>query len=162
MENNLAMLYNELGTKVVSMIPGKWEKIYYLGEVENGKSSWSSVFYFTENDTEDYIVSHDIPEKYKVSEDIYEQLIDEANEILLKIYDCFIENDQEPWEQLSMLIDNTGKFNINYSYGAISNNDKGPMEREMIWAYETFGKLPKEGTYMRKLLDKYIEQKSKL
>lgn len=161
MENKLAVLYNKLGSKIVSTIPEKWEKIYFLGEVGNGKTSRSSVFYFMEPGADQYTVSYNIPERYKVSEEIYEQLMDEAEKILLEIYDCFVESNQEPWEQLSMSIDNAGKFNIDYSYGTISGSDKGPMEREMIWAYEAFGNLPEEGTYMRKLLDKYIEQKSK-
>lgn len=161
MENKLAKLYNELGTKVVSTIPGQWKQIYYLGEVGTGRDSWSSVFYFKEQNSDEFIESNDIPEKYKVSEEIYEQLVDEMNEILLKIYDCFIDNNQEPWEQLSMYISETGEFNIDYLYGTISTNDRGPMEREIIWAYETFGNMPKEGTYMRKLLNKYIGQKDK-
>lgn len=161
MENKLAKLYNEIGTKIVSAIPVKWEKIYYLGEITKEKSSWSSVFYYTEENSSQYIESNDIPEKYKVPKTIYEKLMDEINEILLEIYDCFIENGQQPWEQLSLYIDQTGDFSINYLYDTISCGNRGPMEREIIWAYETFGNVPPEGTYLRKILDKYVGQKGK-
>ena len=40
----------------------------------------------------------------------------EYNKPKLKIYDCFIDNGQEPWEQLSMSFDSLGKFNIDYDY----------------------------------------------
>ena len=31
----------------------------------------------------------------------------------------------------------------------------GQVGREVIWAYEAFGLEPKEGTYMRGILDNY-------
>lgn len=161
MESKLAALYNELTQKVISMIPVSWETVYFLGEVEKGKSSWSSVFYFKETGSEEFIKSHNIPDNYDVSEDTYDELLDEACEILLKIYDCFLENSKEPWEQLSLTVNSTGSFNIDYFYDKISNSGKGPMEREIIWAYDTFGNIPKDGTFSRKLLDEYLEQKNK-
>lgn len=42
----------------------------------------------------------------------------------------------------------------------ISSNDRGPMEREVIWAYNTFGNIPKEGTYMKKVLDAYLSEET--
>lgn len=159
MEKKLAELYNELATKIVSMIPVNWEKLYYLGEVESNKLSWSSVFYFEDEKTKETIKSHEIPERFNVSEEIYNQLLEQANEILIKIYDCFIENGQEPWEQLSLSVDNEGDFSIDYLYEKMKNNDLGQMEREIIWAFETFGYKPKEGSYTRKILEKYISNK---
>lgn len=154
MEKKLAGLYNELASKLISIIPAKWEEIYYLGEVELGKSSWSSVFYFKEKDTQQYVKSHEIPKRYDVSEEIYNQLSNDLDLILLKLYDCFLENGQELWEQLSFFVNTDGEFNIDYLYDKLKDNDKGQIEREVIWAYKTFGFKPKEGSYMRKLLDK--------
>ena len=158
-ESRLTEYYSQIANKLDEMIPCEWERIYYLGEVEAQRRSWSSVFYFKPIDSDEYVRSHNIPDKYDVSEDIYDQLLDEASEILLEIYDCFVQNSQEPWEQLSLCLDATGRFNMNYLYDAISSNGRGPMEREVIWAYDTFGYMPKEGTYMRKVLDAYLEQK---
>lgn len=159
MEKQLAELYNELATKLVSMIPEGWEKIYYLGEVEANKLSWSSVFYFVNDKEKEVVKCHEIPEKYSVSEEIYSQLLEEINKILTKIYDCFIENGQEAWEQLSFSINNEGDFNIDYLYGKMKHSELGQMEREIIWAFETFGYKPKEGSYTRKILEKYISNK---
>ena len=41
MESKLANLYEELGKIIISMIPCEWQDIYYLGEVEKDKASWS-------------------------------------------------------------------------------------------------------------------------
>lgn len=159
MEQQLATLYNKLADKIISMIPVKWNKIYYLGEVEKGKLSWSSVFYFEEINSKEIVKSHGIPEKYNVSEKIYDELLDELDVILIEIYDCFIKNNQEPWEQLSFELDMAGKFKIDYLYNKISNTEDDQLQREIIWAYETFGFKPKEGSYTRKILEKYIANK---
>ena len=159
MEQQLATLYNKLADKIISMIPVKWNKIYYLGEVEKGKLSWSSVFYFEEINSKEIVKSHGIPEKYNVSEKIYDELLDELDVILIEIYDCFIKNNQEPWEQLSFELDMAGKFKIDYLYNKISNTEDDQLQREIIWAYETLGFKPKEGSYTRKILEKYIANK---
>ena len=46
MEQQLASLYSKLAKHIVAMIPVKWDAVHYLGEVEKGKQSYSSVFYF--------------------------------------------------------------------------------------------------------------------
>lgn len=114
MEKKFADIYSKLANKIVSMIPVQWNKLYYLGEVENNKSSWSSVFYFESKDDNEIVKSHSIPEKYDVSEEIYEDLLNEVNELLLALYECFQKNEQELWHQVSLSLDNTGKFNIDY------------------------------------------------
>lgn len=157
MENTLVKLYNELGNKIVSMIPGQWEKIYYLGEVEGGRKSCSSVFYFIEQNAEEINRSHDIPTKYQVSDKIYRQLNIEACDILLKIYDCFVDNGQIPWEQLTMSIDKSGGFKVDFVYDIISKCDNSQMEREIIWAYDICGYMPQEGTYPRKVLERLLK-----
>lgn len=45
MEEKLGELYNEIANSIISAIPVEWEDIYYLGEVEKNKKSWSSVFF---------------------------------------------------------------------------------------------------------------------
>jgi len=159
MEKQFADIYSKLANKIVSMIPVQWNKLYYLGEVENNKSSWSSVFYFESTDDNEIVKSHNIPEKYDVSEEIYEDLLNEVNELLLELYECFQKNEQELWHQVSLSLDNTGKFNIDYLYDIINDDDGGQVKRELVWAYETFEFMPKEGSYSRKIIDKYISDK---
>lgn len=159
MENELGELYSELAQKIISMIPVNWDRIYYLGEVEKEQLSWSSVFYFEETDSKIFVKSHNIPEKYSVSQQIYDELLVELNSLLLKIYKCFEENDQPVWDQLDFSLTSDGKFNVNFLYDKISENDGGQAKREIIWAYNSFGFKPKEGTFTRKLLDSYLNEK---
>ena len=44
---------------------------------------------------------------------------------------------------------------MNFVYEQMKKSNMGQVGREVIWAYETFGSEPKEGTYMRKILDDY-------
>lgn len=39
-------LIGELAQQVIDMIPVKWSEIYFLGEVEKERTSWSADFYF--------------------------------------------------------------------------------------------------------------------
>lgn len=159
MEQELGVLYNELAQKIISMIPVEWNEIYYLGEVEKKQMSWSSVFYFEETSSKKFVKSHNIPDVYNVSQQIYDELLVELNSILLNIYTCFEENEQPLWDQLSFYLNSDGKFNVDFLYDKISDDDGGQAKREVIWAYNSFGFKPKEGTFTRKLLDSYLNEK---
>lgn len=158
MENELAKLYNKLADQIAEMIPAEWDDTYYLGEVEKEKKSWSSVFYFTDIKRAQKIDANSIPGIYKVSEDIYVELLLQLNKTLLEIYDCFIENGQEPWEQLSFYFNKSGKFKVKFFYDVMNEEDGGQFVREIVWAYNTFGYIPAEGTYAKKILDKYLKK----
>lgn len=158
MENQLAEIYGDLADRIIDAIPDEWEKLYYLGEVENGRSSWSSVFYFFDDDR--IIRSHNIPEVYGVSRDIYMELLDAIDAMLLKLYDCFIENGKEAWDQVSLTIYDTGKFNIDYKYDVIEKTNGGQVKREVIWAFETIGIIPEENSFQRTLYEEYLKEKN--
>ena len=87
MEKQLAQLYNKLANQVINMIPVEWEDVYFLGEVEKGRSSYSTVFFYTDINKNEKIKSNNIPETYNVSKDIYMELWMELGDILLEIYD---------------------------------------------------------------------------
>ena len=160
MENQLSQLYNELAQKLISAIPTKWEKIYFLGEVEKGRLSCSSIFYFIDCENGKAIRSHNIPQAYSVSEKMYNKFLFDLNNVLLKLYDCFAENEQELWEQFTFYLNDAGKFDANFKYDIFHENDGGQSRREIIWAYETFGYKPKEGTYFGRILCEYLNEKN--
>ncbi len=156
MEKELARSYNKLADQIAYMIPVEWDDINFLGEVEKGRRSWSSVFYFTDVEKDKKIAANSIPDIYKVSEDIYVGSLLQLNKTLLEIYDHFIKDDQEPWEQLSLYLNKDGKFKIEFFYDVMNENDGGQIARETIWAYDTFGYIPEDGTYAKKILDGYL------
>ncbi len=57
-----------------------------------------------------------------------------------------------------MIVDKTGKMNIDFSYEDLSNTD--PHERRTIWNYELLGIMPKSNSG-RQILQQYLEEKEK-
>lgn len=161
MQENINDFYTKIANHINSMIPTNWDKFYYLAEIEKNKLSWSSVFYFVDERTKEVIKSHNIPQLYNVSQDIYLQLLDELNAIVLSMYDDFIKDGKDCWEQMSLEVNDKGAFNVNYFYDVINKKNDSQVKREVIWAYNTFGLIPKEGSYTRKMLDKYLIEQSK-
>jgi len=160
MEKELAGLYQNLAQAMDSMIPCDWSHLYYLGEVEKGRLSWNSVFYFIATEGNHITRSFDVIDLYGVSKNEHFDLLDEVNKVLIEIYDCFIRNDQEPWEQLSLSLSSSGSFSIDLFYDVMHEDDGGQPQREVGWAYETFGLEPTEG-YPKRLFDEYMASKNK-
>jgi uncharacterized protein (TIGR01741 family) len=158
MENELRELYNKMAKQLSLMVPTEWEKIFLLGEVEKDQLSYSVTFYFIEKTSKDIVRCIDIPDIYNVSEERYDELDDELSGLILALNDCFKNNGQELWEQVILVIDCDGNFNVDFRYDVMVDTD--PLEREIIWAYDTFGYVPKEGTYPREELDKYLSSKT--
>lgn len=161
MEEKLAVLYNKMASAIISLIPVEWEEIYYLGEVEEGKKSWSSVFFFKDLETQKYIKSHDITEIYPGFNMNYGLELNKIDNVLLEIYDCFLENHQPVWEQLKFNLKNTGDFKINFSYDVMKKSEYGQVEREIIWAYESFGMIPQNSPFLKSILDNYLKKNQK-
>lgn len=156
LEERLSPLYPKLVRQAVSMTPVEWDMLYYLGEVEPGKASYSSVFYIRESKTGNIVQSNEFPKIYGVSNADYMTQWIKLNDILLEIYQCFVDGGHKPWEQLSLTLEKTGKFNIHFNYDSVHANSDGQPSREVLWAYQTFGYMPEEGSWMRKLLDKQL------
>ena len=134
MEQQLAALYNKLAKHIITMIPVKWDAVHYLGEVEKGKQSYSSVFYFRDPSSGEFIKSNNIPKIYQVPKPIYMVQWSQLNNILLEVYDCFTDNGQALWEQMSFSVDQSGKFKTNYLYDVMNERDGGQLVRELLWA----------------------------
>ena len=155
MEETLAELYRKLARHAASMIPAEWEVFHYLGEVEPGKQSWSSVFYFLDAKSGKFVQSNEIPRLYPVPKDRYMAQWVQLNNILLEIYQCFADNGQKPWEQMTLSVERSGKFNLQYHYDVMGPSDGGQRAREALWARKTFGLIPKDGAAAGRFLDEY-------
>lgn len=155
MEQQLAALYHKLAKQIAAMIPVKWDEFHYLGEIEKGKHSYSSVFYFRDESSGKFIQSNDIPKLYQMPKSTYMVQWSDLNDILLEIYHCFANHGQSLWEQMSFSVNQSGKFKVNYRYDVIHKSDGGHIARELIWAYKMFGYMPEEGTALRGILDRY-------
>ena len=151
-ERILSNLYSELANVIISSIPEDWEEFHYLGEVEEEKRSWSSVFFVKSTGSDEYIKCFDL-------KSFGDQCSNEMDAVLFKIYDCFIQNHQKPWEQLCLSVKNTGDFKINFKYDVLAKAEYGQVEREVIWAYETFGGRPQNSPFLTSILEQYLKKK---
>ncbi|OKP92323.1 hypothetical protein A3842_02425, partial [Paenibacillus sp. P3E] len=107
-------LYQLIGKKLVGIIPDQWEKIYLYAEVLPG--SRIIYFYFESATKKELIYSHLIPEIYGVDERIYDRLHGELQEYFVELNKVFRNTLDQPWTNLTMYLEQSGKFNIDYSY----------------------------------------------
>lgn len=155
LEERVSQIHQRLVRQIAAMAPAAWDMIYFLGEVEPGEASWSSVFYVREAGS--YVRSSDFPRVYGISREAYVEQWKKLNGILLEIYHCFLDSGHKPWEQLSMTLERSGRFNVHFNYDGVHAASDGQPSREVLWAYQTFGYMPGEGSWMRNLLEEQLK-----
>ncbi|OKP83266.1 hypothetical protein A3844_22695 [Paenibacillus helianthi] len=147
-------LYQLIGKKLVGIIPDQWDKIYLYAEVLPGSSI--IYFYFESATKKELIYSHEIPEIYGVDERIYNRLHGELQEYFVELNKVFRNTLDQPWTNLTMYLEQSGKFNIDYSYDEVINN---PSKQLTIWKYEVLGLLPRD-EFHQEYLDEYLKNKN--
>lgn len=130
----------------------EWEVFHYLGEVESNKNSWSSVFFVKGIHEENYIKCFDLSS-------FNDHCSNEMDSVLLRIYDCFVQNNLKIWEQMYLSVHNTGDFKVNFNYDVMAKSEYGQVEREIIWAYETLGAKPENSPFLTNIFNRCLEQK---
>jgi len=156
MTDKLSKLYGKMANHINNMIPVDWEELYCLGEVGQVDGFSTVVFYFKEQGKEEFIRSYELAERYNESDEMHVNWKDELRVMVVEINQCFKDYEQEPWDRLTLKLDSTGAFNIDFEYDTLNANSGGPSAREVIWAYENFGYVA-QGPYFKKLLDKHIQ-----
>jgi len=157
MENRLQQLYGKLANHISDMIPIKWWELNFLGDMGKGEML-SAVFYFKETEDGEFIRSFDIPERYNVSEEIFNQLQSDIYLILLELYQCFKDEKQELWDQITLKLNSNGKFKVDFNYDIIAEDEEtDSLERDLIWAYKTCGYTSKSD-YLNKIIEDYIQR----
>ncbi|MBO0586397.1 antitoxin YezG family protein [Sporosarcina sp. E16_8] len=141
MEQQMNQMYPVIAEGILGMIPdGNWYEIYLYAEILDG--SREVFFYFNTYENEDFIYSHDIPAKYNVSEKTYDSLLVELQTKFHDLRQIFIDNDQEPWTNLTLILKYPGKIKINYDYEDVINSVISPTQRQMVFEYQHLGLLP--------------------
>ena len=148
--------YNEIAQHIANTIPVEWKRVYFLGEVEPGKKSYSSTFYF-EDLNGDIVKCFAIPKKYNVSQEIFDQLMEELRELLLLSYDSFSAEYETPWEQMMISFALNEKIIIDYKYDVYGIAGRSQLHRELLWTYEAFDYIP-DDDFLRSTLEKMINQ----
>lgn len=151
-EEKLCKYYQRIAEVIVETIPEKWSKVYLYGEIVEG--SQTAYFYYYPEISEQPVYSHDIPEFFTMSEVEYSENWNMLVNHIQSLWNEFNDNDQEPWTNFTLFLDNEGNFKIGYNYDDLSNADS--HERKTLWKYRHLGLLPKSNSG-RKYLERYLE-----
>ncbi|MEJ9312263.1 antitoxin YezG family protein [Priestia megaterium] len=156
MELKLNNIYQKIADSLIEIIPEDWTEIYLYAEL--GEGSQTSYFFYYPTGNEEPVYSHDIPEIFGVSEQVYEELWSEQLEYFRELANVFKENKQEPWTNLTLYLNNEGNFNVDYGYENILNID--PYEQQVVWEYKHLG-IVSEDEYDKKIIEKFFPPNNK-
>ncbi|PRR87751.1 immunity protein YezG family protein [Bacillus atrophaeus] len=135
-------LYQMIAVHLNKMIPSQWEQIVLYAEILD--DSADIYFYFTTPNNSDYLYSHYIPEQFNVSEEAYDQLLIELLELFEELKEKIKLGNQDIWTNLTLKLENTGKFSIDYNYDDVLSSELDDLQRRDVWKYQNLGILPKD------------------
>lgn len=135
-------LYRTIAETIDKMIPVKWDDFYFNGEVENGEGG--VFFFFKPENASEYVYSLDIPNRYNVNSDEYNQLETKLFEVTNDLKNLFLENGQEPWFSITMKLTFEGKLNIKYDYTKWEKSKFGPSDRLEYWESKYLNHIPQD------------------
>ena len=150
-ESNLNQYYAEIAHKLNDIIPEEWKKIILYAEDLGDVSSTSFYFHTKEDNAIHY--SGNIPEEFSVSKDEFRILLRELRSIIRSFRNEFEKEHEELWYTLTFILDESWRFKADFGYEI--DEEKGYLEREIIWAYENIGLVPEE-EFGREVLKEYL------
>ncbi|PGC84291.1 immunity protein YezG family protein [Bacillus toyonensis] len=134
-ENELNKLYRKIAEKINDMIPVEWEEFYFNGEVKDGEGG-IYFFYTTLDEKQEYKYSHYIPRMYNVDRKIYNQFLHELFDLTVQLQQVFIDNQQEAWFSVTMIVNGEGKLTVRFSYVNWNDSEFGPSDRIEYFEYK--------------------------
>ncbi|MBY4605707.1 MULTISPECIES: antitoxin YezG family protein [Bacillus] len=147
-------LYQQIAEGINEIIPSEWEKVILYAEILDDSSE--VFFYFNPPQSEDYIYSHNIPEHFQVSEDLYDDLLIKLQEAFEELRKEYKETNLHIWTNLTLNLDITGQFSIDYNYEDVIGSELNGAQRKAVWLYKNLGLMPKRIT-LRAFLEDFIK-----
>ncbi len=125
-------IYNKIAIIINNNIPGEWSKLYLYAEVREG---YRKVFfyYYPSADTEP-VYSLDITDKFNLNEDEFDELENQLYTCFSGLREEFKKQEQEPWSNLTFILDNIGSMKVDYDYEDVS--DISPVDKQNNWEEE--------------------------
>ncbi|AMQ05251.1 MULTISPECIES: immunity protein YezG family protein [Sporosarcina] len=133
-EIELNKLYNKIAQQVNDMIPTEWDNFYFNGEVKEREGG--VFFFFTPQGEEQHVYSHYIPKLYSIDKRAYNKELHKLLQLTVELQKVFIDNDQEPWFSVTLLINDTGKLNVHFDYTNWHESEFGPTARIKYFEYK--------------------------
>ncbi|MEK4412700.1 immunity protein YezG family protein [Bacillus sp. FSL K6-0268] len=93
-------------------------------------------FYTTLDEKQEYKYSHYIPRMYNVDRKIYNQFLHELFDLTVQLQQVFIDNQQEAWFSVTMIVNGEGKLTVRFSYVNWNDSEFGPSDRIEYFEYK--------------------------
>lgn len=153
MEERLNEIYGKIANTLNETIPENWDKVYVYGEIlEDVQKGFFNYYPISSKES---VYSHNIPDLFDIDEDEYDELWYQLLDNLTELWNEFKNNGQEPWTNLTFILESTGKFKIDYDYTDLSDADDS--ERHLIWDYKYLGIMPEDDDD-KKIIEEYLKK----
>lgn len=152
MEGKLNEIYIKIANTIDETIPEKWDKVFMYGEILEDVQK--AFFYYYPTGSKEPVYSHDIPEIFDISEDEYDELLLQLIDNITELQNELKNNGQEPWTNLTFILESNGKFKFEYDYTDLLEVDD--IAHHAVWEYKYLGIIP-ENEYRRKFVEEYIK-----
>ncbi|WP_257350208.1 antitoxin YezG family protein [Pseudalkalibacillus decolorationis] len=145
-------LYQNIGITLNDMIPEAWGKIALFAEFRSDLKR--IFFYYIPSGKTDPVYNLNVPDLYSINEEEYQELEFQLYDYFTELWEEFRNQNQEQWTNLTLTIDNTGDFKIDYNYEDLSEVDS--YEQQIIWEYKHLG-IKTKGERLQAIIEKYID-----
>lgn len=150
-EMELNKLYTEIAQQVNDMIPVEWENFCFNSEVKNGEGG--AFFFFMPKGEEQHVFSHYIPKLYNIDKRAYNKELHKLFQLTVELQKLFIDNDQEPWFSVTLLVNSLGNLNVHFDYTNWNKSKFGPADRTYYFEYKYVRKNKEKQDLIEKMKD---------
>ncbi|MHC8523512.1 immunity protein YezG family protein [Rossellomorea sp. H39__3] len=77
-----------------------------------------------------------MPNLYGVDNKVYSKELHRLFQLTVDLQRVFIENGQEPWFSVTLILERTGKLNVKFDYTDWHSSEFGPSDRIMYFEYK--------------------------
>jgi len=118
-------LIRAIAQQVSNTIPDTWEKFYFHADINDDFSGGVYFFFNTEED----VNSNERRKLYRLSKSLKQ---------------LFIENNQEPWQAITIIVDEKRSLKMDYDYADWLSSPYTPTPLMNYFEYKYLGKMPKD------------------
>jgi uncharacterized protein (TIGR01741 family) len=133
--NKMQQIYQEVAHLLVQMIPENWSKVFVYAEIREGFKT--VFFYYYPQESTVPIYSLDITDKFHIDQTQFIENRRALYKSFTELFEEFKVQNQEPWTQVTYILDSTGELKINYNYEDISQIS--PVEKREQWEAKYLG-----------------------
>ncbi|MCY8951431.1 antitoxin YezG family protein [Bacillus atrophaeus] len=151
----MGQLYQKIAEQINDIIPSEWNRVVLYAEILD--DSREVYFFFNSNESDEFIYSHDIPEHFQVSEQIYDDLLIKLQNLFDELRNEYKENNPEVWTNLTLKLESNGKFSIDYDYEDVIASELNGTQRQVVWEYKHLGLFPRSKR-SKEFLENYLEK----